>query len=202
MTAIDTVRSVFVKKEATPEERLYFGMIDRAMAAREYRIISNGKPGHAVYLIHKMLEEAEEEVKILTGKLARDVDGVKAYGDPQICEDAVSLLARGCGLEILIADDMDVDQGAEYGAHPLLAAVSQAGYQDRLAVARTRVPAEDGWPYHFLVMDRSALRVETDPGKAKALVNPNDPKMGDKLHDLFDEWARESEPVDWDAVAA
>ena len=201
---LPNVRSVFEKEQRTEEERLYFGMIDRAMDAREYRIISNGKPGHAVYLIHKMLTAAQEDIKILTGNLSRTVGDIMAYGDPQICNDAVGLLKRGCSLDILVADKVDVEPGATVGSHPLLKALSDSGFANRvnLAEADSEVFEAMKWQHHFLLMDKMALRIETDANKAEALVNFNDKKLGMKLHRMFDSWLADARRLDWHPAAA
>lgn len=190
-------RSVFDEDGRTDEERLYFGMIDRAIEAREYNIISNGKPAHAVYLIHKLLTAARGEVRVLCGKLARRLNGVLAYADPHVCAAAVGLLARGCRLEVLVADDIDVEPGAAYGSHPLLAAISEARLVDHVTVARPRNLVTEEWPFHFLLVDKTALRIETNVEEAEALVNFNDPETGTKLDRLFTTFMEDAQPFDW-----
>ena len=186
------LRSVFDEKQRTEEEKLYFGMIDRAIVARHSDLISNGKPGHAVYLIYKMLKAAEREVQVLTGTLARTLNGVLAWGDENICKAAVEFLSRGGRLSILVMDDMD----AKDGGHPLVDAVGRAELRDRFDLAR---PAEDfeqnSWRHHFLLMDRSALRIETNAEKAEAIVNFNDPDMGGRLGNVFDGWLKNADSL-------
>ena len=190
-------RSVFDKVRRNEDERLYFGMIDRAMEARGYRVISNGKPAHAVYLIYKLFKAAQREVKILTGELAQTLDDVLAYGDPEICAAMVDFLRRGGKLSILVEKDMDL----RGGSHPLVTAVVDAGLADRLAVAQ---PQDDfrkhPWSHHFLLMDGTALRIETDAEKAKALVNFNDPELGRKMSTAFDRWLQNAKPLSLEGV--
>lgn len=187
-----SARSVFDKVQRNEDERLYFGMVDRAIETLEYRVISNGKPAHAVYLIYKLFKAAQREVKILTGKLAQTLDGVLAYGDPEICAAVVGFLRRGGRLSILVEKDLD----GRGGSHPLVTAVVDAGLGDRLALAQ---PQDDfqvhPWSHHFLLMDGTALRIETDAEKAEALVNFNDPELGGKLSAVFDRWLQNAKPL-------
>ena len=183
-------RSVFDEGARDDGEVLYFGMIDRAIEACENRVISNGKPAHAVYLIYKMLNAARREVKVLTGKLARTLDGVLAWGDPRICEAAVDFLRRGGRLSILVVEGLDTKDGT----HPLVDAVAKAGLEGQLDLAQVDDEFLDSaWSHHFLLMDKSALRIETEAKKAKAVVNFHDPIMGEKVSSFFDYWRRKAE---------
>ena len=198
-------RSVF--KAPTEEESLYFGMIDRAMEAREDKVISNGRPGHAVYLIHKMFTEAHGEVRILTGNLSRTAGNgeILAYSDPKIIDDAVSLVERGGRLSILVADGLDVDEGEPASSHPLFRAlVDVDGYKDKVEVGSYEPKTKEGepWPYHLAVMDRSALRVETDIDKNEAVVNFNDEKFATTASRMFDVWMDGAERLDWVGATA
>lgn len=92
-------RSIF--ENPTDEEPGYFEMIDRAAAEPKNKVISNGKPGHAVYLVHKFLESAERTVKICTGRLTRQLDGVLACADSKIAEAAIDFL-RQKGSELIV----------------------------------------------------------------------------------------------------
>ena len=52
---------------AEVDERLYFEMINTALEARENKLISNGKPAHAVYLLNKFwraLNEASVYIRV------------------------------------------------------------------------------------------------------------------------------------------
>ena len=186
----ETARSVFDQDQQSEDERLYFGMIDRAIEAREYRIISNGRPAHAVYLIYKMFEAAQREVKIYTGKLAQTLNGVLAYADPVICETAVAFLRRGGRLAVLVEDELD----RSGDPHPFVDSITQAGLRDRLYLGR-RSGGVHPWTHHFLLMDGEAVRVETDADKAEALVNLNDPKVGNNLGALFDLWREDAQTI-------
>ena len=190
MTKDEEPRSVFDESKRTEGETLYFGMIDRAMDAQEYRVISNGKPAHAVYLIYKLFKAARREVKVLTGRLARTLDGVLAWGDPEVCVVAVDFLRRGGRLSILIDEELDCSDGP----HPLLVAVVDAGLEDRLTLAQPQEDfRESSWSHHFLLMDGTALRIETDAEKAEAVVNFNDPELVGKISDVFDDWLSNAE---------
>ena len=103
-------RSIFAAESVNEEERLYFKMIDAAFKAKEDRNISNGKPAHAVYLLHKLLDNAEKSVRIFTGNLSRTFNGVSAFADPEMANAAVNFLRQEHSvLSILVADDLDID---------------------------------------------------------------------------------------------
>ena len=195
MVQVDGPRSVFDEKSRTEGEKLYFGMIDRAAKVRGDRIISNGRPAHAVYLIHKFFTIAQREVKVFTGRLARQVDSVLAYGDPKVCDAAAAFLRRGGTLSILVGEDVDVDEGKGPISHPMLKRVSDDGLLDRVRIARQRKP-DDHWPYHFLLVDEAAHRIETDNEKAEAIVSFNRPDIGKRISWFFDEWMDEGQPID------
>ena len=87
-------RSIFPVQAAKEEERLYFEMIDAALEARDDKLISNGKPAHAVYLLNKFLASAERSVRIYTGKLSRAFGGILAYADPELARSAIQFLQK------------------------------------------------------------------------------------------------------------
>ena len=195
MAQSDGPRSVFDQKSRAAGEKLYFGMIDRAAEARSDRIISNGKPAHAVYLIHKFFTIAQREVKVFTGRLARQVDGVLAYGDPEICNAAAAFLRRGGTLSILVGEDVDVDEGSGLASHPLFKRIFDDGLLDRVRIAKQLKP-DAHWPYHFLVVDEAAHRIETDNERAEAIVSFNRPHIGKQINQFFQEWMDAGQAID------
>lgn len=52
----------------------------------------------------------------------------------------------------------------------------------------------EAFPYHFLVMDDTALRVEIDTENAEAYVNFNDPVLNERLQSQFHLFQEDSKP--------
>ena len=189
-------RSIFPVETAEEEERLYFEMINAALEARENKLISNGKPAHAVYLLNKFLASAERSVRIYTGKLSRTFNGVLAYADSELARSAVQFLQKeNSSLSIIIAGDPDVEEGQSIENHPLLAAISTAAISGSVNVSRGNSDDWEGFHYHFIVMDEEAVRVEYDTNKARAFVNFGYAETGARLARLFDAYQRDSTPL-------
>ncbi len=189
-------RSIFPVEDADVDERLYFKMVESALRNKEKKVISNGKPAHAVFLVHQFLDHAEKSVKICTGALSRSFDGVLAYAEPEVAKAAAKFLRRdGSKLSILVVGDLDMDEGQSAADHPLLAAIAQEEIAGELRVAKIDPGDWAGFKYHFIVMDRFASRVEFDTDKAQAFVNFGDEKFGRHLAGLFDTFERNSTPL-------
>ena len=196
-------RSIFPVEKARAGEQLYFGMIDRAIEKKENVNISNGEPAHAVYLLNKFLSTADRVLNIHAGALSRQVEDengakdVMAYADPQLAESAIAFLQKeNSKLSVVLADDIDVEEGQGVLDHPLIAAISEAeGLKGTLAVARARPEDCESFPYHFLVMDGEAWRLETEPEKAIAMVNFGDQEFAEKLDGWFQMMSSSAEPL-------
>ena len=188
-------RSIF--DNATEEEERYFRMIDTSAESEQEKIISNSVPAHAVYIIHKLLSIAQEKVDICTGSLRRSFKGVCAYADPELATAAIDFVNRGGRLRIVILNEPDLDEGQSLGQHPLLMALSEADFQEdgRVAVYKnSKEEVAQATPYHFIVMDDKAVRLEIDPEKAEAYVSFNHKEAGKGLSDSFDWIAKINEP--------
>ena len=183
-------RSIFV--EPTEEELIYFGMVDRAVATLNKRVISNSRPGHAVYILCKLLEMAYLRVSICTGHLRRTFDGVKAYAEPKLAELAVKFLQRGGELGIVILETPDVDPGQTIRDHPLLATLSNADIGAGKVTVGHLQDAESEPPFHFVAVDGRALRVEINPQQAEAYAKLSDLETCAVLDRLFESQMRRS----------
>ena len=180
-------RSIFEEgKRLSDTERIYFEFVDRAAADPEDRIISNGEPTHAAYLIYKFFANAQARIRISCGSLRQDLRGVKIYSDPKICDEAVAFLGRGGKLDILVEDGVHVDEGAKAADHPLLAAIAKSGHQTAVTVRKAQSHA----PVHFLLMDNDAVRVEGDKEQVQAIANFHDPKLNQLANEVFDDFAK------------
>ena len=184
------VRSIFSTRWGS--EKQYFDMIDRAFATRNERIIRNGEPAHAVYLICKFLDTAQRKILVSTGHLSREFGGVRAWAEPKLADAAKRFLAEREGhLRIVITDSPDVDEGQSIADHPFLRALSDAETGDGYVVVYHH-GASSSLP-HYITMDDEALRIEVDPDNAKAYVNLNDPKTCEVLQGIFESQAEKGE---------
>ena len=178
-------------------ERIYFGEVDRAFAASEDISISNGRPEHAIYLIHKFLTHARSVVRLFTGSLSRNHNGVVAYANPHITHAVRTFLARPASQLLVVAQkDIDVDEGESPEDHPLVLAAKEAERTGQLrgvlelsraspdAIKALRV---GNVLHHFMLMDKRAFRLETDPHQATAFVNFGDQSTVDVLTSIFDD---------------
>ena len=183
------IRSIFPIEKASEEEKLYFCMVDDALENNTDKAFSNGKAAHAIYLIYKFLVSAQQSIRIYTGRLSQAFDGINAYADPVLADAAIKFLSKeGSRLSIIIADNIDVGSGQSSDEHPLLAAIKKADIKGSVKVSQENKTAgnESLSPYHFIVMDDTAVRVETDTEKGEAYVNFRDPDVGRLLTEMFD----------------
>ena len=177
-------RSIF--SDPTEEEKLYFGMIDRAVDSKDERIISNGRPAHAVYIIYKFLECAVRSINIYTGSLRRVFDGVMAYGEPKLAESALGFLQRGGRLNIVIGDEPDIDPDQSIKDHPLLKSLINANIgSGELTVYHLQDTLTGTQDYHFIVMDDESVRLEVNTEQAQAYVQLQDSELCPLLNGRF-----------------
>ena len=196
-------RSVFPAANATEEERLYFDVVDRAFETNQVKPISNGQPSHAVYLLYRLLTGAEHRVVIYTGHLRRTLGDVLAYGEPVLAEAAVRFLKRPeTELLLAVAEDLDVDGGMEnVSDHPFIRAILKAGDAIKGKLRLYDVKDATLFPYHFIVMDERAFRVEVDTEKAQAYASFGDTEFAQVLATLFDHFAETSREVELPVAA-
>ena len=178
------------------DERYYFEYIDRACDKRLNENISNGRVEHAAYIIWKFLTTATEHVRIYSGKLSRELNGVSVYGNPHIIRAMEGFLAepdRRC--QIVIAQELDVGQGETPRDHPIVRATQAMMDEGTLRgdLEIRRAPAEGmaflrekNFNNHWMTMDDHAYRIETNRERAGAHVNFNHPRTADALMRLFD----------------
>ena len=180
--------SIFDPDAAAEADRLYRQLIDQVAADGEDRLISNGRPEHAAYLIRKFFSHASADIRLYTGRLARAFgrSEVPVYADKDVIESAKQFLRRpGTRLTILSEHALDVDFGRAAEDHPLIRSLVKDDLK-RGSLDVFRLNQTSKSPFHFWVMDDTAYRVETDHRKAKALVNFGGGEMASQLVTLFD----------------
>ena len=188
-------RSIFSARPSG-DEKHYFDMIDRAFASKDDKIISNGKPAHAVYLIWKFLETAREKILVYTGHLSQVFGDppVLAWGEPRLAQAAIKFLTEREGhLNIVITEKPDVNEEHDIKDHPLLKSLydTYTG-KGRVDVFCSSKETSSVSPFHYITMDDEALRLEIDPDKAKAYVRLDDRETCGVLNDIFERQAQDS----------
>lgn len=187
-----TARGPLSKETAAAEDRAYFRLIDHALKYKANRKIKNCKPAHAVYILNKFFSCARRDVRIYTGCLSRSIGALRAYADPEIIGSAIEFLRREHSrLSIVILGEPDVDPGQPIDSHPLLAAIAEAeGIRGTVRVARGDPSEWKEFPYHFMIMDSEAVRIEFDGNCADAAARFGDAHFTGRLVRVFDELAR------------
>lgn len=177
------------------EDKVYFDAIDAALNDKDSRYISNGRPEHAAFLVHRFLTNAEETVRIYSGALSRAHEGVDVYGNPHIVRAAQEFLGKGGRIRVVVQNAVDSPNGERTEDHPFLRLVEgvqpQGEAKGSLVVkkeAQAFKEATSSLPaFHWMVMDESGYRLETDVKSAKAHANFGTPKVAMQLARLFDE---------------
>ena len=186
-------------------ERTYFEKVDSALALATNLLFSNGLPAHAVYLIERFFANAKKRVRLFSGNLRRTVGGVDVYGNPRVAKAVEKMLTGGVSLQIVLHSAIDVDVNETWIDHPLVRIADHlkkaggvSGSLDIRQSSRDSIEHLRKYKFlnHWMVMDRTAYRLETDIRKAKAHVNFGDREMASALADIFDNVLfRSAEPL-------
>ena len=173
----------------------YYLLLDAALEQKIDAVLSNGKPEHARFIIQRFLEHADTTVRLVSGKLTKVFDGVNVYGHEKIKEAAKKFLRReGTQLSILLQEGIDAE-GENAENHPLVQEIraleQRHELEGKLEIRKASDEdvanyLESEFPYHWMVMDKDAYRLETDCEQAKASVNFGDPRMAEGLAEFFD----------------
>ena len=177
--------SVLDSNAGEEADRLYRELIDAAAEGRQDKLIANGGPEHAAYLMQRFLELGQSKVRLCTGRLARAFRGVAMYSRDDIIRAAKAFLSQAdTEFAILIQVKMDLDRGEEPQNHPLIRALLEdEARQGQLNVYQM---TESGFKYEFAVLDDWAFRVETDTKQAEAIANFGHHSLAQDLASLFD----------------
>ena len=193
---------IFDESKWSEDERRYFSIIDQACKEKRDALLSNGQPGHAAYIIYKFLTNAQEDVRLFSGRLRCSLEGVSVYSNSHIIQAAVTFLQKPEGtLSVLLEEEIDVAQGGQVCDHPLIRTVQEAKAQGKIqGVLKVYQGLKDfidmlkesNFNYHWMVMDKQAYRLENDTEKATAFVNFGDTERAKRLSHLFDSIAHQS----------
>lgn len=178
--------------DVSVEESRYFDLVDEACRNSEPKTISNSVPKHAVYLIHTLLTNAKNRIRLLTGSLSCDEGGVRVYANKKLAEAACDFLSRPeTTLQIALRDG--VDGGGDPKEHPFVKTIlSQADRRGQLELRKCNQATveklkDDGFDMHWMTMDENAYRLEYDTVNFKAYADFGDPETAKVLNELFDD---------------
>ena len=187
---------IFDESKWGEDERQYFRIIDQACEEKRDALLSNGQPAHAVYIIHKFLENAQQSVRLFTGQLLCSLNGVPVYQNTHIIQAALAFLGKpNTTLSVILEKDIDVPPNGQPQDHPFIQEVTAAKERGEIqgSLKVYRAPKEHidilhevNFSYHWMVMDEQAYRLEKDKEKATAFVNFGDTGMSARLSRLFD----------------
>ena len=183
-------------------ENEYRLVVDKAVEDAIDMPISNGRPEHAVYLMQKMLENASEVVRVFSGQLTREFEGVSAYGGDEILGAARAFLGRGGKMKVLLEKPIDVDRGQSWTDHPLVKmALSIVPHSSHFEVKQVLDRDLDELReakalYHWITVDQRAYRLELDTRMARAIANFGNPRTAKALVVLFDDLFSKAIPLE------
>ena len=176
-------------------ERYYFEHADAALKDKTNVLISNGKPEHAVFLTHSFFMHAKHRIRLFSGRLSRIYGNVHVYGNRHIVKALRQLLSDEKTISIVLECPIDVDPDQSVSDHPMVQTASELRQEGKLrGLLEIRQADQDAidfltthnFLYHWMVMDETAFRLETDIEHTKAHANFGDFKMAATLAGLFD----------------
>lgn len=180
-------------------ERAYFEQIDLALRDKSDVLIGNGRSAHALYLIDKFFANATTHVRLFSGCLKQEAQGIKLYGSSHIHQSMDALFKRNGRLSIMLEDDIDAPSG-EVREHPLIRAALSMGEADAIQLRKAAKSSVDylkeaDYHHHWMVMDDWAFRLETDIEKYRAAVCFGRPDVAKALASMFDRMFEEAESL-------
>ena len=189
-------QSIFPISSRSDDEQTYFRIIDEAIGATKPRVISNGRPAHAIYLIYKFLACVAQNVRIYTGSLKRHLDdNLAAYADQTVISTAIGFLRNPtASLCVVIADELDTGEDQSVISHPMVKEIQDANVNGEFTLFRETTQRPD-FTEHLLIMDDQAVRVETDPRNTKAFVSFGDREVVSLANRLFEDIKKDCEQL-------
>lgn len=171
-------------------DRIYLASVDECAAERKNRFLSNMTTGHARYILAKIFENAQSEVRLWTNGMPREKDGEPMYASEELIRAAVSFLDKPDAVfSIIVNGAFDVDAGQGPGDHPFLRAIwdhEQAEAKTRVCQTRDPRNPDNVLDVHgFAVMDKTGYRAETKDDST-AVVNFGDHAVAESLAETFD----------------
>jgi hypothetical protein len=161
----------------TAEEILtYKKVVGRLARGKICQQIPNEHPMHAAALIETMFDNAEKDVRIFTGKLAK-----ATYDQPDLVAAAARFLERpGARLRILVQRQLT---RADLQDRAMIAKIHES---PKLEIRQATGSYAESDANHFAVMDEHGFRFELEHSKSEAVANFNEPRIARELIAAFD----------------
>lgn len=194
-TQRDTPLDPFNENTWSQKEKLYFENAKELLRSGDEGWIANGRPEHAVFLIAGFFDHAKEKVRLFSGSLTRKEEfrNFDIYANQGVINALICFLRKdGKECNIILEKELDLDETMQ---HPLIEAVKQldkGGHMRgkfRIAKAKEstlKFMKERNIGQHFMLMDTSALRLETNQERVKAHVTFGESNGSKVVAELFD----------------
>jgi hypothetical protein len=164
----------------------YIALIDKCAENSENFTIPNSEKRHAAYLIKTLFKKAQSTIRIFTGSLFEGV-----YGDKSLQEEARKFLRRDANnsVNIVYQESIDIDKSSF-----IQTIIQDEQKKGAIKIWRANEKFQD-INNHFVVMDDTAFRFETDHANTKAIANFGDHENAIRLVDIFGRISQNSSPI-------
>ena len=176
-------------------ERAYFQSVETACREGRNTPISNGLPEHAAFIIRLFLANAQRTVRLVSGGLpVKYQDRVPVFGSFYVVAAAMDFLTRPKS-EFQIILHGELSDVSTIDNHPLVWMAKRLGEEGRLTGTLTVKQLSNSWEralregdmlWHWMTMDESAYRIESDIEEPAAVVNFGEPEYTMELAGMFD----------------
>lgn len=164
----------------------YYKLIEDCAENKKDLIISNGLAEHAVYLMTAMFRYAKNHIRLFSGELPdevrRESQTIKIYSNEELLMAAENFLRmEGSRLDIL------VQEGENFESRIFIQTLKKK-HEEGVIKGSVNLKISEalcGISSHFMVIDNSGYRLETDHNHTKAVANFGDSNTARKLGEIF-----------------
>ena len=175
-------------------ERDYFNSVARVFRDREDMLVSNAQPAHVAYLVKLLIVNAERKLRLVSGGLPLTLQGTKIFGSYDIVAAVMEFLSRSDTVfQILVHGDLE--GVVDISDHPNVWATENLRARNQLRGILKIQQLSNSWEqimrdnemlWHWMTMDESAYRLESDIKKRAAIANFGEPDYARDLAAAFD----------------
>ena len=178
----------------------YFNAFNDRVYSSKPDLLGNSNPAHAVYVIKRFVDLAQQRVRMYTGSLQRVSDrpgytGLRIYSDPNLIESFRAFLSKSPGnsLQIVIEDEID----GQSNSHPLVEYFKSISKEDescgkvelrKVSGKFRKAMEEKDLNRHMVLVDDTYMRSEINHEKSTAILLFNDASNISKFTEFFDEF--------------
>lgn len=176
-----------VNSNISSDQAEYYRLIDECAQTKKDLLISNGLAEHAVYLMTLMFRHAQSHIRLFSGELpdvmGREHKEIKIYSNDELMAAAENFLRNECSnLDILVQKAENVKSRIFIRD---LERKKQGGLIKGLVKLKVTNASISDISSHFMIVDNSGYRLETDHDNTKAIANFGDNKTARRLVDIF-----------------